>query len=230
MKSGSISSEIKDASTIYWVPRPLYSLFGGKTIRLLREKLKDCHSVLDLGCGFNSPIRFINVEYSLGIEMFEPYLNESKRKSLHSEYCQADIRSIDFKANTFDAVILLEVLEHLNKQEGLKLIINMQMWAKKKVIITVPNGFVSQDPYDENNLQEHKSGWSVKELSGLGFKVYGLGGIKQLHGYKGNIKYRPQIMWKSISFLAMPLLYYMPSHAFLLGAVWDKNDEHLKSR
>jgi SAM-dependent methyltransferase len=205
-----------------WVPGPLYKIFGGKTIGLLRKELSGCEYVLDLGCGYNSPVQYLDVRYSLGVELFEPYLNESRSKSLHSEYRQADIREVSFEDDSFDAVILLEVLEHLDKDEGLKLIANMRRWARKKVIITVPNGFVWQDGYDDNELQEHKANWTVQELRELGFRVYGLGGIKQLHGYKGNLKYKPQILWKAVSFLSMPLLYYMPENAFLLGAAGGK--------
>jgi len=200
----------------------IYGCFYNRTINLIRKELAGCDSILDLGCGYNSPIQYLNVKYSLGVDMYEPYITESKQKSLHSEYLLADIRKVDFPECSFDAVILLEVLEHLNKDEGLKLIENMRKWAKKKVIITVPNGFVWQDGYDNNEFQIHRAKWTVKELRKMNFKVYGLGGIKYLHGYKGNIKYKPRILWKALSFFSIPLLFYVPEMAFLLGAIGNK--------
>ncbi len=60
----------------------------------------------------------------------------------------------------------------------------MGKWSKNKIIIFTPNGFIWQDGYDDNSLQEHKSGWCAEELEKLGFKVYGMNGWKKLRGYK----------------------------------------------
>ena len=75
----------------------------------------------------------------------------------------------------------------------------MEKWAEKKVIITTPNEYLWQDGYDNNSMQEHKSGWSVEELENLGFKVFGMNGWKKLKGYKGLIKYKPTFLWQRIS-------------------------------
>ncbi len=61
-----------------------------------------------------------------------------------------------------DAVICIDVLEHLTKKEGLEFIKKMEKWAKKKIIIFT-NGYVPQD-VDKNPLQIHKSGWSYNEF------------------------------------------------------------------
>ncbi|GAI94208.1 unnamed protein product, partial [marine sediment metagenome] len=81
----------------------------------LKKELSDCETLLDLGCGRNSPVQYVSTPYSLGTELFKPYLEESKGKRIHSEYIVADIRRIEFKENSFDAVLLLDVLEHLTK-------------------------------------------------------------------------------------------------------------------
>jgi hypothetical protein len=43
----------------------------------------------------------------------------------------------------------------------------MEKWAIKKIIIKTPNEYLWQDGYDNNPMQEHKSGWSVEELQKL---------------------------------------------------------------
>lgn len=95
----------------------------------------------------------------------------------------------------------------------------MEKWAKKKVIITTPNGYLWQNGYDNNPLQQHKCGWSVDELKELGFKVYGMNGWKKLRGYKGGIKYKPLLFWTIISDLTQKLTYHFPNLAFQLFAV-----------
>ena len=52
---------------------------------------------------------------------------------------------MEFSDRSFDAVIALELLEHLNKEEGYELIHNMERWARSKVIVSTPNGFCRMD-------------------------------------------------------------------------------------
>jgi SAM-dependent methyltransferase len=154
---------------------------------LLEKELRGCQSVLDLGCGPNSPIQHFDIPYSVGVDAFEPYLGESKRKKIHDEHILADIRKIQFKPKSFDGVLALEVLEHLTKGEGYELLLKkMENIAKKKIIITTPNGFVPHEEHDANIFQLHKSGWTVDELKKLGFRVMGFGLIG-LGGKKSKI-------------------------------------------
>ncbi len=194
------------------------ALFPGWIVHLKKE-LRGCESVLDMGCGSDSPMQKCSVKYSLGVELFDPYLAESKKKKIHTEYLKADIKSVEFKPKSFDCVLCLEVLEHMTKEEGLKLIEKMKKWARKKVIITTPNTFVWQDEIDNNPLQAHVSGWSAKELRNTGFKVHGIEGWKKLRGYRGVLKYRPMFFWAKLSHISQKLVYFCPSMAFQLFAV-----------
>jgi len=199
--------------------RKLYNTLFPQYIDYLRKELSGSGRVLDLGCGRNSPIFFCSILYSVGVEMFEPYLEESKKKGIHNEYIKADIRKIEFKPKSFDAVVALDVLEHLTKEEGLILVKKMENWARKKVIIFTPNGYLWQNGYDNNPLQEHKSGWSVEELEKLGFKVVGINGWRKLRGYRATIKYKPNFLWYRISDLTQKITYYYPKLAFQLFAI-----------
>ena len=205
--------------------RPFYKkLFQGSSlIEYLKKEFSNCNSVLDLGCGYNSLIQYCDVPFSVGVELFEPYLEESKKKGIHNEYIKADIRKVELKPRSFDVVMAIDVLEHLTKEEGLSLIKKMEKWSKKKIIIFSPNGFVWQDGYDNNLLQEHKSGWSVEDLEKLEFKVYGINGWKKLRGYKALVKYKPTLLWHIISNLTHKITYYCPKFAFQLLAVKKVN-------
>lgn len=142
-----------------------------------------------------------------------------------NQYIKADIRKLSFKQNSFDAVLALDVLEHLSNEESYELIGKMGEWAKKKVIIFTPNGFVWQNGYDNNSLQIHKSGGSVSELKNRGFKVYGINGYKILRGYTAEIKFEPRLFWIIISDLTQKFTYLFPKYAFQLFCVKTIGDE-----
>jgi len=197
----------------------LYKRIFPSWINLLKKELSGCESALDLGCGYSSPIQYCEVTSSIGVDLFSPYLERSEQKIIHSQYIKADIRKIEFKPKSFDAVICLDVLEHLTKKEGYELIQKMERLARRKIIIMTPNGYIYQDGYDDNPLQSHKCGWKVGELRNMGFKVYGINGWKKLRGYKGGIKHKPFILWNMFSDITQKATYYRPKLAFQLFAV-----------
>ena len=95
----------------------------------------------------------------------------------------------------------------------------MEQWARKRIVITVPNGYVWQDDYDDNPFQEHRSGWSADDLRNLGFEVSGLLGWRRLRGYRGTVKYRPTFMWTRASAWSQRVAKHCPELAFWLLAV-----------
>ncbi|MDZ7860516.1 MAG: class I SAM-dependent methyltransferase [Candidatus Krumholzibacteriota bacterium] len=185
----------------------------------MRRELLNCGSVLDLGCGFNSPVKRCGVPFSVGVDLFDSYLRESSDKRHHSQYVKADIRKVEFQPKAFDAVIILEVLEHLTKDDGQKLLEKAETWACKKIIISTPNGYLSQNGYHSNPLQKHISGWTTKELEELDFKVYGMKGWKKLRGYKGEIVNKPAFLWERFSDITQKITCRYPGKAFQLFAV-----------
>jgi len=184
----------------------------------LKNALANCDAVLDLGCGCNSLLQHCNVSFSVGVELFEPYLQESRKKGIHSQYIKADIRKIEFSPKSFDAVIAIDVLEHLTKEEGAELLGKMDHWSRKKIIIFTPNGYIWQGDYDHNPLQQHRSGWTVEELKRSGFAVFGINGWKRLRGYQGSIRYKPAFMY-GISDLTQKVTYRVPQLAFQILAI-----------
>jgi SAM-dependent methyltransferase len=184
----------------------------------LKRELANCNSVLDLGCGKNTVLQcFDNIKYSVGVDKFEPYFEEGKK--VYNKYIIADVTEVGFPDKSFDAVMAMDILEHLTKEEGTKLIKNMEKWAKKKIIIFTPNGYVEQEGYGGNEYQLHKCGWSVKELEALGFKTHGIGGAKIIRNRGGAIKYKPKFFWCRISDLTQKIVFRFPKMAFQIFAV-----------
>jgi len=216
---GEISWLKLNLRSIIKILLPLYRRLFPSWIDQLKKELAACDTVLDLGCGYNSPLQHCNVPFSAGVELFEPYLQESKKKAIHNQYIKTDIRKLELKAKSFDAVIALEVLEHLTKQEGHELLKKMEGWARKKIVITTPNGYLWQNGYDNNPLQEHQSGWGSAELKNLSFKVYGMNGWRRFREHKGSLKHKPDFLWGKISDLTQKITYHYPNLAFQLFAV-----------
>ena len=185
----------------------------------LGRELRGCETVLDLGCGRNSTLQYVSVPYSLGIEIFEPYLEESRKRRIHTDYICADINDIEFRENSFDAVLAIELIEHLTKEDGLRLIKKMERWARVKVIIVTPNSFLPQDEYDDNFRQIHLSGWNVREFNGLGYNVYGKGGWKILKREKAELRFKPELFWRIVSDITQKLTRFVPRYAFQLFCV-----------
>lgn len=217
--SGEISWLNLNLHSIIKILLPLYRRLSPSWVEHLKKGLANCDTVLDLGCGYSSPLQHCNVPFSVGVELFDPYLQETEKKAIHSKYIKADIRKVEFERKSFDAAIAIEVLEHLTKQEGNELLKKMERWATKKVIIATPNGYLWQNGYHGNPLQQHKSGWSSVELKELGFKVCGVNGWRRLRGYKGAVKHKPAFLWARISDLTQKITYHYPNLAFQLFAV-----------
>lgn len=192
----------------------------------LRKELKGAKSVLDVGCGRNSPLAKIKKNfYSFGIDVFEPSIKESKKTKIHDKYKVGNILKLNllFKPKSFDVVMALDVVEHFKKKEGLQLIKDIENIAKKKVIIFTPFGFTQQHPYDGNPFQSHKSGWNISELEEMGYKVYGMRGFRFIRGEYATIKYKPWLFWGAFSTISQFFVYNYPNLAYQLLAVKELN-------
>lgn len=212
---------------------PLISRIFHTLVYCLQRELRDCKSVLDIGCGPSSPLQYCqNIKYSVGVEPFKPYLNESRKKKIHTKYLNKKIEELDFPEKSFDAVIIIEVLEHLPKKLGYDILKKAEKWAKKKVIVSTPNGLLPQKKLDENPWQEHLSGWSVADFKALNYSVFGLSGFKFLRkeseegtmnaGLLAPVKYKPRFFWFLIITFSQLFTYFLSSLAFELFCVKKK--------
>lgn len=188
-------------------------------LEIAKKELKGCRTILDVGCGYNSPIQYFGVPLSVGVEVHEPYLAESRKKAIHTQYVQGNILDYEWPDKSFDAVFASEVLEHMSHAAGEELLTSMEKWARKKVVLTTPNGFVWQDGYDHNPYQQHLSAWTPSELRERGYRVQGMSGLKAIRGYKGQLTIKPEILGMRVADISQKFTRYVPSLAFQLLAV-----------
>ena len=202
---------------------------------LIEKHSLRCEKILDLGCGPDSPIKYAkNCKFSLGVDGFNEYIIKAKTNNTHSEYKVSNFQNLNFSKNEFDCILLIDVIEHMPKDEGYKLIQKAKKWSKK-IIINSPNGFIKQDSLDGNPLQEHLSGWTESDMSDLDFRCYGLAGLKFLRKEVDNntmgddllvtIRYYPKIFWFMISAFSQIFTYRVPCIAFSIFSVWEKSND-----
>ncbi|HEY5912163.1 MAG TPA: class I SAM-dependent methyltransferase [Verrucomicrobiae bacterium] len=171
-------------------------------VRQLRRALRGCQTVLDIGCGVLSPMRFLQTGCLVGVDGHVPAIEQARRNATHDEYFCDDVRRLGerFGERRFDGCVALDLIEHLPKDDGWRLLDQMEALAKHRVIILTPNGFLPQQSQD-GDLQQHLSGWTAAEMRTRGYQVSGMYGPKSLRGAYHRIQCRPRPLWSIISIL-----------------------------
>jgi hypothetical protein len=69
----------------------------------------------------------------------------------------------------YDLILMIDVIEHMHKDEGTKL---LQRVANncKYFLVSTPMGYVEQDESNGNKNEKHLSGWVPEDFAG--FKEY----------------------------------------------------------
>jgi len=185
----------------------------------LRKALLGCESVLDVGCGVTQTMRYLGVPQSVGAEGYPPSFEEATRQHTHDRLVKCDVRGLSsqFKAGEFDACVALDVIEHLTKEDGLKLMADMERIARKKVIFFTPSGFLPQHHTNSDDLQVHLSGWEPSEMERLGYRTTGALGPKSLRGEYHVLKRRPAVFWGTVSLISQ--LAWIESHPAQAAAI-----------
>ncbi|CAD6492193.1 MAG: Methyltransferase domain protein [Candidatus Argoarchaeum ethanivorans] len=184
------------------------------TNTILRSLNKGSENILELACGRGETMKILQSNkhkfYSVGADIFESDLKEAKRNKTHDEYVLCDVRKLPFKENSFDIVLCMELIEHFERENGMKLIEEMEKIAKKQVIITTPVGFLQQDPCDGNPHQEHKSGYYPFEFKKVGYNVSGFG-VKISWWLTPSHSYLKKIIKRVLRVIFSPFSYYFPN-------------------
>ncbi len=203
----------------------------------LRKATSDCGSILDVGCGVDSPVQYLSTDmYRVGVDVHAPAIEASKRRGIHNEYFEISIDDIDqhFADGSFDCVLASDVIEHVTKEQGLALIEKIERIAKYKVIIFTPRGFLPQDEQDGNPWQKHKSGWEVSEMERFGYHVTGINGLKSIWNINflwrkrddANILVR--VLRKLLIDVTQPYVRNHPKYAYQIMCVKTKRKVNLK--
>ena len=141
-----------------------------------------CRSLLDVGCGrgiIGALCRiYRGVDRLVGVDGFESYLEFSQRSGLYDRTVLRNLNEtpLPFATREFEVVTCIEVIEHLERNAGQKLLDELERIGCQ-VIVTTPNVCFQQREYDGNVFQRHLSGWSPGDFRARGYKVYGMGNL-----------------------------------------------------
>lgn len=145
---------------------------GRAHARAITSKLdRSTRSCLDVGCG-RGTFKFIKNLNSVGCDINLPSLMKAREKGYYNNLVRCDVRYLPFKPKSFDVAICVEVIEHLDKTDGIELLRQMEEIASRQVIIMTPWGYFPMKEREDNPYLTHRSGWLPQELQKMGYNVY----------------------------------------------------------
>ena len=145
-------------------------------------------SVLDIGSSDSSRIEEFNIK-NLKLTLFDIKFFKKNNDKNVTKIC-GNVKDIDkfFHKDQFDIIVALDLIEHLDKNEGKILLDKINYISKNKVLIYTPNGYLPQKATPDNPYQAHKSGWTYSEFKEYGYEVYGMLGLKYFRGSYHKLK------------------------------------------
>ena len=191
-------------------------------LRWLERDLADCDSILELGCGSDSPLLKIGLGHKThAVDIWEPYVTRHQRLVDYETCTVANILTMNYPEKFVDAVVMCDVLEHLERKDVYynELFRKMEQCARKKVILFVPNGFMENDEVDGDPYQRHVSAWCPNDYRREGYKIRGTTGFHWLYGKAGIVRWRPRVFMEYLGQLSQLLIYHFPKYAWHSYAV-----------
>ena len=149
----------------------IVNLFLNKLDHLLfwiaLHQFEPVETLMDIGCG-NNPQKFIEV-YRRHITV-DPAFSKLPGMYFHINGTWQNAGMDYLKNHWVDTVVLMDVVEHLEKKEAVRLLKETQKHIKQIVVFT-PLGFMEQDD-KENHWNCHKSAWYPQDFPGWRVEVF----------------------------------------------------------
>jgi hypothetical protein len=139
--------------------------------------LIECQTVLDIGAGVR-PMQWYRPARHFCIEPYERYVSVLEAVScdglrVYEVLVGTALEGLQYFAarrETFEAIYLLDVIEHMEKAEGQRVLQLAQQVATVQIVVFTPNGFKEQTRdawgYEGHEWQTHRSGWTAEDFRG----------------------------------------------------------------
>lgn len=131
----------------------------------LAEQVGEPKTVIDVGAGLR-PATWANAKRHICIEPCKVYADVLRAHGFEVIEKRA---GPGLKGTWGDLVLMLDVIEHMDKADGYAAIWHA-MASAPKIIIYTPNGFVPQSDdkwgAGQHDWQEHRSGWTPDDFPG----------------------------------------------------------------
>ena len=133
-------------------------------------------SVLDVGCGLSLKSQYIDAELRVGVDIYRPFLEKIETDCTYA-VVNADALDIGklFLPRSFDLVLILDLVEHLEKKDSLELLNMAEEIARVAVIVETPRGYIPQNidiwGHGGHEFQTHRCGWEPEEFEQRGYRI-----------------------------------------------------------
>jgi ribosomal protein RSM22 (predicted rRNA methylase) len=143
-------------------------------------------SVLDVGIGFGKygflvreyiecwQDRVLPEQWAVeleGVEIFKPYTEIPHNQSIYDKIHVGNASDVCFNLfdiKSYDLIICMDVIEHMDKDNGMNLAESMIENCTKGCIINVPTGnWLNNKVVANNPAEEHQAIWETKDLQQL---------------------------------------------------------------
>src|SRR4051812_3432297 len=103
-------------------------------------------SILDVACGLSLKSKYLQADFRVGVDIYEEYFNHIDADVPYT-VIKYDVRQLEeiFVPKSFDVVIALDIIEHLETHEAIEMIRQCEKIARKAVILETPLGYVPQN-------------------------------------------------------------------------------------
>lgn len=137
--------------------------------------LLELGTVLDIGAGLR-PMPWYAPKRHICVEPHPPYA-ERLRAAGYEVWETTALNALrDLEPGEFDAVYLLDVVEHMQRADGAEVLLFARKLRPKQIVVFTPNGFLPQEN-DAWGLggeywQKHRSGWTPGDFPGWTIEHY----------------------------------------------------------
>ncbi len=138
--------------------------------KIVAARIRETDYILDLGCGI-MPATGPLTEHHVGVDCYQPYLDRVGEPCVLATLPDG---AGQFGDRHYDVVLMLDVIEHLDKPAAMRLIAHAERIASREVILFTPDGFCPQDGFNSwglgvNPAQAHRCGFTYEELTQMGY-------------------------------------------------------------
>lgn len=147
-------------------------------IDIVRRKVHEVDVVLDIGPGIR-PQTFVKPYVHICVDAHRPYL-ERVQQEVGDDPKYVLLNSVWDSAlgmlpsKSVDTVFAIDVIEHMEKEVGFKMLAEAERVARQQIVIFTPLGFFPQsydDPKEPDRWgmdgaywQTHRSGWTLEDF------------------------------------------------------------------
>jgi len=174
-------------------------------LTFLAEKGK---TYLDIACGRGKWGYLIKISHKqpsciVGGDLDAKSVRWVKAHNVYDDVLLVDGKYLPFRDFSFDIVLVIEVIEHMDKTRGHELLDEAERVAREKVIVSTPL-LGARYWYSK---QHHTSRWTSRDLRKRGYTVRGVG-----------FSFFGRYTTNRLAFALMPLAYYVPQISYILLA------------